>query len=109
MIIVLKDKATKDQIDEASREFLTYIKVVIDIKREIASIGGKFHADAEKILLEDGSKQDDLWGGGLDLKSGKFDMQAIINIRPGQENDSMEILDSDIRKKFIKIAEKLLK
>ena len=107
--MVLINKATEKQIREASEEFVTYLKIVVDVEKEIAAIGGKFHADAEKMLLENGSKQNNLWGGGLDLKSGKFDMQAIINIRPEQGNDSMEILDPDVRKKFIAVAEKFLK
>ena len=109
MIIVLNKKATKEQIQKASEELETYIKVVVDVKKNIGAIGGKFHADAEKILLREGSLQRDLWGGGLDLKSGKFDMQAIINIRPEQRNDSMEILDPVFRKRFLEISEKLLK
>lgn len=109
MIIILERKATKEEIEKASEEFDSYIKVVADIKKEIIAIGGKFHADAEKILIENGSAQKNLWGGGFDLSSGKIDMQAIINIRPGEGNDSMEILDPDIRKVFTKVTENLLK
>lgn len=109
MIVILKKKATKEQIIKASEEFKTYIKIVADIEKEIVAIGGKFHADAEKILLENGSLQDNLWGGGLDLLSGKTDMQAIINIRPSKNNDSMEILDPKIRDGFNRITEKFLK
>ncbi len=36
-------------------------------------------------------------------------MQAIINIKPEQGNNSMEILDPALRKRFLEISEKLLK
>ena len=109
MIIILEKKATKEEIKKASEEFKTYIKIVADVEKEVVAIGGKFHADAEKVLLENGSEQKNLWGGGIDLTSGKIDMQAIINIRPGVGNDSMEILDPEIRRLFSGVTEKLLK
>jgi Protein of unknown function (DUF5674) len=109
MIIVLTNKATEEDIKKASKEFKSYIKVVADIEKSVAAIGGKFHADTEKILIENGSIQNSLWGGGYDLYSKKVDMQAIINIRPKTGNDSMEILDPEIRKLFTKIVERLFK
>ena len=108
MIVILQKKAAKTEIEKAKEEFGDFIKIVIDIEKEIAAIGGKLHADAEKLLLEQGSKNENLWGGGFDLKTGTFDSQAMINIRP-LKNDNMEILDQKIREKFLEIAEKLLK
>ena len=43
------------------------------------------------------------------MKSGRIDSQAVINIRPGKGNDSMEILDPNIRKNFLSLAKKFLK
>lgn len=108
MVLYLERKATKEDIRNASQEFGDYIKIVVDIERGVIAIGGKLHADAEKILIRTGSPQRNLWGGGLDLNSKKIDTQAIINLRPRQGNDSMEILDPEIRKKFIEIAEHFL-
>lgn len=107
MIIILQKKATKAEIEKAKEEFRDFIKIVVDIEKEIAAIGGKLHADAEKLLLEKGSKNKNLWGGGFDLKNNAVDTQAMINIRP-TENDNMEILDQEIRERFLKIAKKLL-
>ena len=109
MIIILTEKATKEDLKSATKEFGDYIKIVADLEKEIVAIGEKFHADAEKVLIENGSEQKNLWGGGLDLHSGRVDFQAIINIRPNQNNDSMEILDPEIRKVFQQISEKFLK
>lgn len=108
MIVILQKKATKAEVEKAKEEFKDFIKIVIDIEKEMAAIGGRLHTDAEKLLLEQGSKNENLWGGGFDFKTGTFDSQAMINIRP-LKNDNMEILDQKIREKFLEIAEKLLK
>jgi hypothetical protein len=44
------------------RFFGDMVKLVVDIKRQVVAVGGELHADAEALLLEDGSEQDDLWG-----------------------------------------------
>ena len=109
MIIIVNKSATSNEIEKAKEEFGDYIKIVVDIEKEIAAIGGKFHTDAEKLLIENGSAQKNLWGGGFDISTKKIDTQAIINIRPSQGNDSMEILDPNIRTNFLKIAIKLIR
>lgn len=108
MVIILNQKAIKEDIAKASEEFGDYIKIVADIEKEIVAIGGKLHADSEKKLLESGSAQKNIWGGGLDLETKIFDTQAMINIRPLDHNNSMEILSPKIRDKFLKICSRLL-
>lgn len=108
MIIILEKKATEEDLKKASEEFGDYIKIVADIEKEIIAIGGKLHSDAERLLLEAGSNQKNLWGGGLDLANKELDTQAMINIRPLEKNDNMEILDIKVRDKFLKICRKLI-
>ena len=38
------------------------VKYVVDVERGVVAIGGELHADAEQVLLEQGSRQADLWG-----------------------------------------------
>jgi hypothetical protein len=38
------------------------VKLVVDVERRIVAIGGELHADAEAVLLEQGSRQADAWG-----------------------------------------------
>jgi len=108
MIVILNRRATPEEIKQASEYFKDYIKIVVDIEKEIIALGGKLHADAERVLIEKGSNQENIWGGGLDLKTKDIDSQAIINMRPNAGNDSMEILEPVIRNKFLEIARKLL-
>ena len=62
----------------------------------------------ERILLDDGSKRDDLWGGGFDSETKEIDYNSIINLRPNDKNPSRDILSDKIRKKFADIIKKLL-
>jgi hypothetical protein len=105
-------KIVRSKIDEESRKALAqdlkgYIKVVVDIRRQILAAGGEKHVDAEQLLLKDWSKQEDLWGAGLDLETNEMDFDSLINLRPTQ-NRSREILDSDIRKKVEALTRSLL-
>ena len=79
MIITSKNPFTQEQIEKLTEEFETYIKTVIDIKRKVCSAGGKLHADNKKILLQEGSNQAELWGGGIELKTLIIDNNAMIN------------------------------
>ena len=105
-VVILRKKPTEGKLAQITEEFEDYVKFVVDLKRKIMAAGGKLHADGEDLLLKDSSHQENLWGGGIDLVSKKIDCTAIINIRPSQENNSMEILDPLKRKKFFKITKR---
>lgn len=83
--------------------FPDYIKLVADLDKNILYGGSEFHADIEKILLDQGSIQASLWGGGVHTKTKKIDCLAIINIRPGKNPDP-NILDSKTRDRFLEIV-----
>jgi len=108
MILVISRKAKKEEIKKMAEDFDGYIKVVVDVEREILSGGGERHVDLEQRLLKEGSKQSDLWGGGLDLETKEIDYNSIINLRPNQDNPSRDILSTELRKKFDKIVKSLL-
>jgi hypothetical protein len=63
--------------------------------------------DGEQLLLKDGSRQEDLWGAGLDLETNEMDFDSMINLRPTQ-NTSREILDQNIRQQVELITRSLL-
>lgn len=107
-IVVVKKPLTEEEFKKAKEDYQSYIKITIDLEEEVAAVGGEYHADAEKILLEQGSKQKNIWGGGFNLETKQFETNAIINLQV-PENDSCEILDPLKRKKFLKIAKKIFK
>jgi hypothetical protein len=82
--------------------FEDMVKYVIDVSRGIAAVGGEMHADAEQVLLEDGSVQPDLWGANYYPGRGRegcVEYTSLINIRPAQGNRSMEIQDAAVRER----------
>ena len=108
MIIIIRKKATHEEIKKMAEDLKGYIKVVIDIERKILAGGGKRHVDAEQMLLEDGSQQEDLWGGGYDMETGEIDYNSMINIRPRQGNLSRDVASAEIRKEFDILVKDLL-
>lgn len=100
MIITKSTPYTKDEIEKLLEQFDTYIKTVIDIKKRICTAGCGRHFESEKVLLDRGSKQSDIWGGGIDCNTKEIDFNSFINIRPTDNNPSNDILDPEIRKKY---------
>ncbi len=105
-VVIVDEKVAPEDLVIAQEEYGEYVKIVIDIETEAMAIGGEWHADAEKELLEAGSKQSNMWGGGIDLTSKRIETIALINIRPRLGNDSQEIIDPKIRQRFVTIARK---
>ena len=58
MIYIIRDNATSEQIKDMLQMLQTYIKLAVDIDREILAGGGAMHADCESVLLDDGSQQE---------------------------------------------------
>jgi len=100
MVILVGEKVTDEQIKLAGEDYFgEYIKIVVDVETGVMTIGGEWHADGERQLLNTGCKQQNLWGGGLRLANKQIDFNSLINTRP-DINKSQEILDPRIREKF---------
>ena len=67
------------------------------------------HADCEAVLLENGSRQEDIWGANWDPEAKTVQFEALINIRPRDNNRSMEIQDPQICSQVKRIVEGLLR
>lgn len=104
MIITKSKPFTKREIEKLKELFGIYIKTVIDINRKMCSAGADRHFESEKILLNIGSEQSDLWGGGIDIETKIIDCNSFINIRPRDNNTSNEIQDEKSRKQFEKLS-----
>lgn len=109
MLLILSAKADENTLKKIAEDLVGYVKVVVDVRRKILSAGGKLHVDGERLLLKDGSKQVDLWGGGIDLETNEIDFDSMINLRPNQGNSSREVLDQSIRKEMETVIRGLLK
>ncbi len=93
------------------RYFRDMVKLVVDVRRRRVAVGGELHADGERLLLDDGSRQGDLWGANYYPEVGPdrcIEYTALVNIRPSQGNPSMEILDPNTREMVREIAFELI-
>ncbi|HEX9504327.1 MAG TPA: DUF5674 family protein [Patescibacteria group bacterium] len=110
-IKIVTDKITKDELQIFAKErFGDMVKVVVDLSQKIMAVGGQMHADEEALLLQQGSKQEDLWGINLypDLEGDNFiEFDSMINLRPAQGNKTRGIEDSNVREKITKIVYEL--
>ncbi|MDO8600087.1 MAG: DUF5674 family protein [bacterium] len=111
-IKIYKSPFAKTELrDIAQQQFGTLVKAVVDVSREIIAIGGELHADEEAVLLEDGSRQEDVWG--INLYPEKSDDEwieydSMINVRPSQNNASRGVEDAAIREKITLVVRKLV-
>jgi hypothetical protein len=106
MILIKTEPFTREDIEKAKERYEVYIKTVIDIRKEICAAGSDMHADSEKLLLEKDSSQNDLWGGGINLETHEIDFNSFINIRPTQENTSIEIQNPQVRETFMRLMKR---
>lgn len=104
MIITKSTPFTREEIEQLKETFHIYIKTVIDINNKTCSAGADRHFESEKILLDGGSKQSNIWGGGIDIETKIIDFNSFINIRPGDNNESNEIQNQKLRIQFKELS-----
>lgn len=109
MIITKKEPFTSEEISQLKEVFEVYIKTVIDIEKKICSAGMDRHYEGEQIMLNEGSAQSNIWGGGIDLETNTIDFNSFINIRPPDNNTSNEIQDPKIRQKYEELTQYFFK
>lgn len=96
----------------AKEKFGNLVKAAVDVEKEVMVIDGELHADEEALLLERGSKQENIWGINLyPGKKGKdfIEFDSVINVRPTTGNLSRDVEDKKVRKKIREIVKKLVK
>jgi len=100
-IKIIDKKITENELREIAKDFyIDMIKGVADIERGILAIGGEYHMDANAILIENGSQQQNVWGFNWYFdRTGdeRIEYVSLINIRPAQGNRSMEVQNASLR------------
>ncbi len=100
--MIIKEKTSLNSFD------LAFVKIVADIEREIVSAGCELHSDCAEELMANGSLYKNLWGANIYPADKKIDFISLINIRPAENNRSMDIEDQNIKQKVENIIKKLL-
>lgn len=96
----------------AEKMFGNLVKAVVDIERGFLAVDAELHADEEACLLENGSKQKDLWGINLypELAGDDFiEFDSMINLRPAQGNLTRGVENKEVRQKIKALVNKLVK
>lgn len=104
--------SVKELTEMAKNMFGSIVKADVDVARKVAVVDMGMHADGEAYLLENGSKQSDIWG--INLHPDKYGSEAfiefdsMINIRPSQGNASKDVLDPSIRQQIVAIVNEVV-
>lgn len=110
---IITTNITRDELKTmAGNGFGDMVKAVVDIGREILAVDAELHADLETLLLQEGSKQADLWGINLypDQSGDEFiEFDSLINIRPSRANKTRGVENEEVREKILKIVSSLVK
>jgi len=110
---ILDAQITGDELKRIALDsFGDLVKAVVDVRRRLVAVDAELHSDLEALLIENGSKQHDLWGINFypDLEGDDFiEFDSMINMRPSQGNLSRGVDDEVVRKEIIKIVTQWIK
>ena len=102
-ILVVERRTERADLARLVHVFGDMVKYVVDVERDVIAIGGELHADAEALLIEAGSRPQDLWGANYYPGRGRDDcieFTSLINIRPSQGNRGMEVEAAHVRERM---------
>lgn len=111
-IKIIDQKISEEELKKIAKEFYgIMIKGVVDVELGILAIGGEYHMDANNLLIENGSKQQNIWGFNWyfdKLGAEKIEYISLLNIRPNEGNRTMEVQSMPLRAKMKSIILKYL-
>lgn len=92
--------------------FGNLIKAVVDIEKEIMAVDGELHADEAELLVENGSRHENLWGINIypEIENEDWiEFDSMINLKPLLGNRTRSIDNPEIKEKVLKIISKIVK
>lgn len=101
---VVTDISVKELQEMAQKMYGSLVKADVDVARMVVIVDMEMHADGEAELLQDGSKQQDLWG--INLYPAKFgsdefiEFDSMINLKPRQNNMTRGVEDAAIQQQI---------
>jgi uncharacterized protein DUF5674 len=109
---IIQDAIDRSTLLALAPELGDMVKAVVDVERAVLAIGGEMHADEEAALLDDGSRQADLWGINLyPAEAGPewIEFDSMINVRPSRGNRSRDVEDPSIRDAIRRVVTSLIR
>lgn len=111
-IRIITQPITRAEAKEIAKEFyVEMVKGVADIERGVIALGGEWHIDANQLLIQDGSKQSNVWGFNFHFdreSKDAIEYISLINIRPRDGNRDMIVQDEKRRDAMRSIIKKLI-
>jgi hypothetical protein len=110
--IVRAPIALEDLRSLARDQFGEMVKAVVDVAQGIMAVGGELHADEETVLLDQGSRQADLWGINLYPDAAppeRLEFDSMINVRPAAGNRSRSVVDPTLQARIREIVDRLVR
>lgn len=109
---IVRTPTTRRDLQElASARFGDMVKAVVDVTRGLMAVSGELHSDEEAMLIEDGSRQGDLWGINLypaETGADWIEFDSMINVRPSQNNRSRSVEDTATRDAICRLVQSLV-
>lgn len=108
---LLTEKMALSELEGMAKSmFGNLVKAVVDVEKKLLVVDAELHSDQESLLLEQGSRQEDLWGINLYPEFAKthehfVEFDSMINLRPGGNNNSRSVENPEIRGKIIQIVQ----
>ena len=96
----------------AADTFGDLVKAVVDARLGMVALNAEVQSDLEALLIENGSRQDDLWGINFypDLDGDDFiEFDSMINVRPSRGNTTRGVEDPTMRNRIVEIVNKWVK
>lgn len=112
MKIITNQITIKELKEMAQKMFGNLVKAVVDADKEIMAVDGELHSDEQELLIENGSKYENLWGINIypDNKSDDWiEFDSMINLKPGLGYRTRGLENSEIKEKIIQIVNNLIK
>ncbi|MBI4668891.1 MAG: hypothetical protein HY747_06865 [Elusimicrobia bacterium] len=111
-IKIIKEAVSRQDLAEMAKgQFGDFVKAMVDIQNNIMAVGADLHADEEALLLEQGSRQELLWGINIypdQHDESWIEFDSMINLRPSQGNRSRGVDKPEIRDNIRKVVERLV-
>jgi hypothetical protein len=111
-IRIIREPITLDELRSlAQGQFGDFVKAVVDVRMGVMAIGGELHADEEALLLEQGSRQADVWGINIypdRVGEERIEFDSMVNIRPSQGNRSRSVEDPALRQQIATLVTGLI-
>ncbi len=105
-------EVSREELKKMSENFFgNMVKAVVDLEKKLIAVDAELHSDLEALLLENGSKQKDLWGINFypEEQDDFLEFDSMINIRPSQGNFSRGVESQETRQQVINLISERVK